>query len=88
MSGLASTPYNVAVGGTDFGDTDAGTNSAYWSTTNEATYGSALSYIPEIPWNDSCASASAVPATLAMPARYGSGGFCASRTAQQTVWCR
>ena len=33
-----------------------GTNSTYWNSTNTATYGSALSYIPEIPWNDSCAS--------------------------------
>ena len=34
VSGFASTPYNVAVGGTDFGDTYAGTNSTYWSSTN------------------------------------------------------
>jgi hypothetical protein len=52
----ASTPYNVAVGGTDFSDTYSGTNSTYWSTSNSATFGSALSYIPEIPWNYSCAS--------------------------------
>ena len=56
VSGFTSTPYNVSVGGTDFGDTYAGTNSTYWSSTNGTTYGSALSYIPEIPWNDSCAS--------------------------------
>ena len=56
VSAWASTPYNVAVGGTDFGDTYANTNSTYWASTNSATYGSALSYIPEIPWNDSCAS--------------------------------
>ena len=56
VSGFASTPYNVAVGGTDFGDTYAGTNSTYWSSTNSSTYGSALSYVPEIPWNDSCGS--------------------------------
>src|SRR5208282_3740798 len=54
VSGFTSTPYNVSVGGTDFGDTYAGTNSTYWSSTNGTTYGSALSYIPEIPWNDSC----------------------------------
>lgn len=30
VSGFASTPYNVAVGGTDFGDTYAGTNTSYW----------------------------------------------------------
>src|SRR5580704_15306256 len=56
VNGWASTVYNVAVGGTDFGDTYAGTNGIYWSGTNGTTYGSALSYIPEIPWNDSCAS--------------------------------
>ena len=53
ISGFASTPYNVSVGGTDFGDTYAGTNSTYWNSTNTAAYGSAKSYIPEIPWNDS-----------------------------------
>ena len=57
VSALASTPYNVAVGGTDFGDTYAGTSSTYWNSGNSATYASALSYVPEIPWNDSCAGA-------------------------------
>lgn len=54
VSGQASTPYNVAMGGTDFDDkTDAST---YWSSTNApGTGASALSYIPETTWNDSCA---------------------------------
>ncbi len=56
VNSSASTHYDVAVGGTDFGDTFAGTNSTYWSATNETNHGSALSYIPEIPWNASCAS--------------------------------
>ncbi len=56
VSGFASTAYNVAVGGTDFGDTYAGSNSSYWNSTNGTYYNSAKSYIPEIPWNDSCAS--------------------------------
>jgi hypothetical protein len=56
VNGLGSTPYNVAVGGTDFGDTYAGTNSTYWNSTNSPTWGSALSYVPEIPWNYTCAS--------------------------------
>ncbi len=53
VSGYASTPYNVAVGGTDFSDlTNAST---YWSTTNDpATHASALSYIPETTWDDNC----------------------------------
>src|SRR5206468_3918764 len=49
---FASTPYNVAVGGTDFSDTYSSTNSTYWNSSNTSTFGSAISYIPEIPWND------------------------------------
>jgi subtilase family serine protease len=53
VNGLASTPYNVAVGGTDFDEVNKW--STFWSATNSATGTSALSYIPEIPWNESCA---------------------------------
>ena len=81
VSAWASTPYNVAVGGTDFGDTAAGTNSAYWSSTNSATFASALSYIPEIPWNDSCASG-LLAAHFGYSTVYGSAGFCGSSTAK------
>jgi subtilase family serine protease len=77
VSGFASTPYNVAVGGTDFGDSYAGTNSTYWSSTNTSTYGSALSYIPEIPWNDSCASV-LISTTEGYSTTYGTSGFCNS----------
>jgi subtilase family serine protease len=53
VSGFASTPYNVAVGGTDFNDLTNATT--YWgSSNNSATQSSALSYIPETTWNDSC----------------------------------
>jgi subtilase family serine protease len=52
VNGLASTPYNVAVGGTEFNDTKD--PSKYWSATNDPTTGeSALSYIPETAWNES-----------------------------------
>src|SRR5208282_4433211 len=82
VSGFASTPYNVAVGGTDFGDTYADTNSSYWSATNSSTYESALSYVPEIPWNDSCAS---LLGTLfeGYTEPYGSGGFCNSEIGEE-----
>src|SRR5258708_5115012 len=51
VNGLASTPYNIAVGGTDFNN---GNNfQQYWSQTNSSIGESALGYIPEIPWNDS-----------------------------------
>src|SRR5208283_2618358 len=54
VSGLASTPYNVALGGTDFDQVNKW--STYWAATNNPTTGaSALTYIPEIPWNESCA---------------------------------
>ncbi len=52
VNGLASTPYNIAVGGTDFNLTTANA-SQYWNSTNGAGLESALKYIPEIPWNDS-----------------------------------
>ena len=54
VNGLASTPYNIAVGGTDFNQ-EAANIPTYWSMTNGADGVSALSYIPEIPWNDSTA---------------------------------
>jgi len=55
VSGIASTPFNVAVGGTDFDD--AGKQTTFWGSTNAtSTRESALGYIPEIPWNDSCAA--------------------------------
>jgi subtilase family serine protease len=59
VSGLASTPYNTAVGGTDF---DWGSTAApYWNLTNNVTTGaSALGYVPEVPWNDTCTNPLAV----------------------------
>jgi subtilase family serine protease len=82
VSAWASTPNNVAVGGTDFGDSYANTNATYWSTTNSAAYGSALSYIPEIPWNDSCAG-SLLASALGFSSTYGTSGLCGSSAAQQ-----
>jgi subtilase family serine protease len=77
VSGFASTPYNVAVGGTDFGDTYLGTNAQYWKAKNNATYGSAKSYIPEIPWNDSCAS-TLITNEVGYNVPFGANGFCNS----------
>jgi Pro-kumamolisin, activation domain/Bacterial Ig-like domain (group 3) len=53
VNGFASTPFNIAAGGTDFDQINKW--SLYWSATNDpTTQGSALSYIPEIPWNENC----------------------------------
>ena len=51
VNGLASTPYNVAVGGTQFNDTAS--PSTYWNSANDSHYASARGYIPEVAWNES-----------------------------------
>lgn len=51
VSGLASTPFNVAVGGTQFNDTAS--PSTWWNATNASNQSSAKSYIPEMAWNES-----------------------------------
>ena len=58
VSGSASTPFNIAVGGTDFND--ALNPTMFWNDT--AALATAKSYIPEIPWNDSCASSGSLTA--------------------------
>jgi hypothetical protein len=61
VSGFASTPFNLALGGTDFDQ--VGKQTTYWNGANTSTTppipASALGYIPEITWNDSCASTAA-----------------------------
>ncbi len=47
VNGLASTPFNTAVGGTTLSG-----ESQYWNTTNSADGVSALSYMPETAWNE------------------------------------
>jgi subtilase family serine protease len=47
----ASIPYVTGVGGTELSEGSG----AYWSSTNNGNGGSALSYIPEIVWNDTAA---------------------------------
>jgi len=85
VSNTASTPYNVAVGGTDYSDVLDGKTRTYWAATNSTTFGSALSYIPEIPWNDSCAG-SLIAGFEGYGNGFGAGGFCDSivGTAQQS----
>ena len=49
VNGLASTPYNVAVGGSQFNE-GVGT---YWNSANATDGTSAVGYIPETTWNES-----------------------------------
>jgi len=76
-NGWATTQYNVAVGGTDFSDTYSGAIGKYWSNKNTAYWGSAKSYVPEIPWNDTCAS-KLIAEYNGFGVTYGANGFCNS----------
>ncbi len=84
VTGWGESIYNVSVGGTDYEDLynslEGGSpQSTYWNSTNGSTYGSAKSYIPEIPWNDSCASY-LVYNVEGFTSPYGTTGFCNSTT--------
>jgi hypothetical protein len=71
VSGNASTPFNVAVGGTDFNDVN--TWSTYWSSSNNSTtLSSAMSYVPEMAWNDTCANTGNVNGCLSGVSATGS----------------
>jgi subtilase family serine protease len=65
VSGLASTPYDTAVGGTDFNwcpfltafNGNTCPSQPYWNTSNTANSAGASSasgYVPEMPWNETC----------------------------------
>jgi hypothetical protein len=62
---LASPQFTIAVGGTEFNE---GSNPAkFWNSTNGSGLVSAISYIPENVWNESCASCQS-------PSLFSSGG--------------
>ena len=57
-NGLAASEYSISIGGTDFQDTALNEVKLYWNKKNTGPQKvSAKSYIPEIPWNNSCANA-------------------------------
>ena len=56
VNGLATNPYVTAVGGTDFYDTALGQGSTYFANHNRPVLETALSYVPEIVWNENCTS--------------------------------
>ena len=91
VSGLASTPFNVAMGGTDFDQ--VGKESTFWNSTNGgSTQVSAKGYIPEITWNDSCANAgltgcdSVTSSSASLNIVAGSGGPSSIYTKAQVPW--
>jgi hypothetical protein len=57
VSGMASTPYATAVGGTDLQWPFVEAThpiSTYWNATNASNGSSAKGYMPEMSWNDTC----------------------------------
>src|SRR6266478_4624505 len=97
VSGIASTPYNVAMGGTDFDQ--ANLQTTFWNPTNgSSTQASAKGYIPETTWNDSCANAAtaanltvcanatATSTTAPLNIIAGSGGPSSIYTKTQAPW--
>ncbi|HEY9126064.1 MAG TPA: Ig-like domain repeat protein, partial [Acidobacteriaceae bacterium] len=88
VNGIASTPYNTAVGGTEFNEADLNT---YWNLTNGNDQSSAKGYIPEAVWNESCTEGVPYSQTNCNYAPYtddsyaGSGGAssCVSRTTDE-----
>ena len=74
VNGLASTPFNTAVGGTQFND--AGQDATFWNTTNATGLISAKGYIPEAVWNETCnpTAPSSPCAGLGFILASGSGG--------------
>jgi len=83
--------YAVDVGGTDFmaqynQDVNGIPVSNYWSAKNDPrTKASALSYIPEIPWNDGCTSQLIYSDPLfgGYSQSWGPSGFCNSKLGRQ-----
>ena len=83
VNGLASTPWDVAVGGTDFyySDYASGAPSAptFWNQTNDSNFGSLKAPLPEQPW-DNALGLNAIPfvsgtfASFSVPTPAGGGG--------------
>jgi subtilase family serine protease len=62
----ASVPEVTAVGGTEFNEGSGN----YWSSTNGPSAGSALSYLPEMAWNDTLVSGSLAASSGGMSSFY------------------
>ena len=82
VSGTASTPWNVAVGGNEFQD---GNGALYWSSQNGMDSSSALGYIPEGVWNESCAPGQCPAGDENLFAGSGGASSCIQTTSTQTA---
>ncbi|HTX77587.1 MAG TPA: Ig-like domain repeat protein [Terracidiphilus sp.] len=77
VSGMASTPFDTAIGGTDLNW--GATPSPYWNSTNNSTTGaSAAGYMPEVPWNDTCTNPLILPILQEWAATLNKNGYTAT----------
>jgi VCBS repeat-containing protein len=86
VSGMASTPYDTAVGGTDL---NWGTKAApYWNASNNSTNGSnALNYMPELPWNDTCTNPLVLPILQNWASQLSNAGYSATKPTDAESAC-
>ena len=91
VSGLGSTPYNISVGGTDYPALLAnfyGYVSSDPSGGQPPYYGTALSYIPERPWNDSTEINGALANNIATGASSGSTNIVGGGGGKSSVYTK
>jgi hypothetical protein len=87
VNGYASTPYNVAVGGTDFYPLTSSWDK-YIGSTETKYFGDALGYIPESTWNDSTSNDTTISndsPTYNIIAGGGGSSSCSTNTTQTSV---
>lgn len=90
VSGFASTPYNIAVGGTDF-DVLSASMSTYVNTTTYGSapyYGTAKGFIPEATWNDSTTVNTSYIANVASKNSQGQTNIVAGSGGISTVYAK
>jgi hypothetical protein len=86
VSGIASTPYNTAVGGTDLNW--GATASPYWNSSNNSTTGaSAKGYMPERPWNNTCTNPLALGYFQSWASQLRNAGFSAVNPTDSETAC-
>ena len=90
VSGMASTPWTIAVGGTDF-DVLPTAFASYANATSSGTapyYRTALKYIPENPWNDSTTVDTAIANNVRYLNSQGQGNIVAGSGGMSNVYAK
>ncbi len=89
VNGLASTPYDIAVGGTDF-DVLSSSFPSYANSSLGAPpyYATALKYIPENPWNDSTSVNTTYSNNVAYKNGNGAGNIFAGSGGSSSVYAK